>query len=212
MIKKPIVPKTISSVEEKTAAAAIGSAKTNSNVAMNVESSNLNTEITNTGYHPYKKKLPLPKTSQPNIKKPSNHNIKGFGDIDQSKILQSCDGMKVLPLKIKSYQSLEITAAEYDLCKKIGLESYMMDKKGNQTRCFIVKTTNAFAVIVKSSDSYCCHWAMSRFDIVKKVKGTDNTITRQTAIITVILSSLMQRTFLLRTTTIHSICLSVSSM
>ena len=176
MIKKPITKKMSSSVEEKTATAAIGSANTNSNVAMKVESSNLNTKTTNTGYHPYKKKLPLPKTSQPNCKKPGNHNIKGFGVIDQNKLQQSCDGMMVLPIKIKSYQSFEITAAEYSLCKKIGLESFMMDKKGNHTPCFVVKTTNAFAVIVKSSDSYYCHWAMARCDLVKKVKGTDNLV------------------------------------
>lgn len=175
MMKRPYTKKMTSSVEETATAAAIEPAHTNSNVTMNVESSNLKAKTTNTDYYlPYHKKRPLPKISQSNINKPSNHNINGFGSIDQNALNTACDGVKVLPVKLESYQSMEITKEDYLLCKKIGMDSSMVDKKGNQTPCFIVKTTNAFAVVFKCGDGYNCQWTMSRFDIVKKVKGSDN--------------------------------------
>ena len=99
--------------------------------------------------------------------------IKGFGIIDRSAITTSCDGLQVLPVKLRSYERMAITTDEYQLCKKYGRESYSVDAKGVPVPCVVIKTETAFAVVGQDGNTGFCRWAMSSFDIVKKVKGTD---------------------------------------
>lgn len=98
------------------------------------------------------------------------NGIKGFGTLDESKIIVTCDGIAVLPIKLVSYGEMEITADDYKLCKKYGRSSLTLVEKSAECACYVVKTTDAFAVVTKFDKRYFCKWAMSSFDIVKKVK------------------------------------------
>ena len=95
-----------------------------------------------------------------------------FNEIDFDNLERSCDGIKIIPIKLSCYDTCFVVYDEFTELSKIGKVIYV-----SSGAIVIVKLDNAFAFIPATVDcNFEFSWCMSRIDLVKKVKASNGIV------------------------------------
>lgn len=90
----------------------------------------------------------------------------------------SCDGVKIVPTKIGSYDDVRLSHEEYAPLRKVGRKSYAHNGDGELVQCTVLKLQNCFAIptISDIKSEVKLMWCMDRVDLLKRVRASDSNV------------------------------------
>ena len=112
------------------------------------------------------------------LQPPENESQGDYNIPDSASYESSCDGVKLVPLCISSYDDIKLSYREYGRGRKAGRKSYAHNGDGDLVQCTVLKLLNCFAIpIIDSNDGKVklC-WCMDRIDLLKKVRASDGNV------------------------------------
>lgn len=112
------------------------------------------------------------------LQPPENESQEDYKLPDSTSYECSCDGVKLVPLSISSYDDVKLTYKEYGRGRRAGRKSYAHNGDGDLVQCTVLKLLNCFAIpIIDSNDGKVkvC-WCMDRIDLLKKVRASDGNV------------------------------------